>query len=170
MIFVQLREQLQMLLDVLQQLKAEEFQKDITHLDGATIGQHTRHIIELLQCAEKAKNTGIVDYINRTRNLLLETNRQLAIEAIQQLLVGLTEKDFILKLQTLENNVDARITFVGTSYFREIVYNTEHITHHLALIKVALIELGVELNNPDFGYAYTTLQYRQQMAGKIVDN
>lgn len=155
-----------MLLALLQQLKQEDFQQKIVHLDGATIGQHTRHIIELLQCAENAKTSGVVDYINRNRNLSLETDCPLAIQTIEQLLVGLTTADHSLKLQTVENNGEVEKNFVQTTYHREIVYNTEHITHHLALIKVALIELGISVENPSFGYAYATLHYRNQLAAQ----
>jgi hypothetical protein len=55
-----------------------------------------------------------------------------------------------------------------TSYFREIVYGTEHTIHHFALLKVALIELNIKIDEPDFGIAYATIQYRKSMVNKSV--
>jgi hypothetical protein len=164
MIFIQLKEQLQILSALLQRTNEADYKKKILHLDGATIGQHTRHIIELLQCAEQAKITGVVDYVNRTRNLSLENNCALAIETIEQLISKLSPIDMELKFEINEYEAETTDKCIGTTYFREIVYNTEHITHHLALIKVALIELGISIENPTFGYSYATLQYRKQLA------
>jgi hypothetical protein len=48
---------------------------------------------------------------------------------------------------------------VSTTYHREIVYNTEHIIHHLALIKVALIEMKLNIVDENFGMAYATIKY-----------
>ena len=49
---------------------------------------------------------------------------------------------------------------VSTTYFREIVYNTEHTIHHLALIKVALLEMNLQLVDENFGMAYSTLKFK----------
>lgn len=166
MIFLQIKEQLQMLNDVLLKLDDEQFIQPIKHLNGATVGQHSRHIIELLNCALQAKKTGVVDYVNRTRNLLLETDRSLAVQLLQQLLLLEETEDSRLVLQTNVAPADTDTTCVSTTFYREIVYNTEHITHHLALIKVALIELDIHINNPSFGYAYATLQYQQQLVAQ----
>ena len=155
MIFIQLQEQLEMLNNVLSQINNEQFCKPIQHLSGATIGQHSRHIIEMLNCAITGNQTGVVDYINRERNLALEQDKELALRLISNLKNNLPEKD---KTFLLISGTDANT--IQTTYHREIVYNTEHVTHHLALIKVALVDMELDFFPDNFGYSKSTLLYK----------
>ena len=51
MVFIQLEQQLQLLINLLSNLDDEQYTRRISHLSNASIGGHSRHIIELLQCA-----------------------------------------------------------------------------------------------------------------------
>ncbi len=160
MIFVQLSHQLGALRQLLGTISAEQYTLGINHLGNASIGAHTRHIIELLQCAMEGYYTGQIDYVNRQRDLTLEQDSEAAMAALDKLTASLHLADRTLQLYT-ESTVDMDATPVTTTYFREIVYNTEHTIHHLALIKVALIEMQLDnIISPDFGMAYSTLKYR----------
>ncbi len=159
LIFSELKEQLMQLSEVLSKIEDEQYVRPIVHLGGSTIGQHTRHIIELLNCALKGKSEGVVDYVNRTRDLSLENDRSKALASIALLTPMLKGEDVSLNLITTLQN-DAEQSMVQTTFFREIVYNAEHATHHLALIKVALIEMELQIFDDRFGYAYSTLQYK----------
>lgn len=163
MIFLQLSQQLQSLSNLLVNLTNEQFNQKIEHLGNSSIGGHTRHVIELLQCAVDGYNTGTVDYINRKRNLLLETDRILAYTVLQRLddLVKLSDKQLNLFVDQIEGAIE--LTKVTTTYYREIVYNTEHTIHHLALIKVAIIELKLDLIDSNFGMAYSTIKYQASL-------
>lgn len=163
MIFIQLSQQLQSLSDLLLSLHDEQYNHKIGHLGNASIGGHTRHIIELLQCAVNGYKSGEVDYFNRRRNLDLETNRLLAHATLQQLQNGIKFPDKQLKLFTVKSD-DSDYATVTTSYFREIVYNTEHAIHHLALIKVALLEMNLNIVDENFGMAYSTIQYKASLS------
>jgi hypothetical protein len=68
MIFQQLSQQLASLKNLIELLDHRQFTQKVEHLGNASIGGHTRHIIELLQCAIDGHHTGTVDYINRKRN------------------------------------------------------------------------------------------------------
>jgi hypothetical protein len=83
----------------------------------------------------------------------------LAISIINKILqeVKMPEKELSLFVQQLD---DLKACTVNTTFFREIVYNTEHAIHHLALIKVALIEMKLDIVEPDFGVAYSTILYK----------
>jgi hypothetical protein len=162
MIFFQLSQQLQSLGNLLILLNEKQYTQKIEHLGNASIGGHTRHIIELLQCAVDGYYTGEVDYINRTRNFLLETDPELAHTALQQLTTSIKHNDKQLKM-AVENAGDNTDSEVITTYFREIVYNSEHTIHHLALIKVALIEMKLNIVQNDFGMAYSTISYRASL-------
>jgi hypothetical protein len=159
MIFKQLSSQLLSLNDLLLKLNEEQYMSSIEHLSNSSIGEHTRHIIELVQCAIHGYQTGEVDYINRTRNLDLQTNLKMACAVLKNLSGDLPQEDKKLKLITSDQSEDESHS-VFTTYFREIVYNTEHAIHHLALIRVALFELNLNLTDKKFGVAYSTIKYR----------
>jgi hypothetical protein len=71
MIFFQLTQQMQALQQLLFVLSNEQYTYKVDHLSKASIGGHTRHVIELLQCAIYGYSIGKVDYVNRKRNLPL---------------------------------------------------------------------------------------------------
>lgn len=164
MIFLQLTQQLESLRKLLLHLTDEQFKKKVAHLGNASIGGHTRHVIELLQCALDGYNTGEVDYVNRKRNLLLETDRIFALSVLQQLdgLVNFPDKQLNLVVERIEGALE--LANVTTTYYREVVYNTEHTIHHLALIKVAIFEMKLELVDDHFGMAYSTIKYKASLA------
>jgi len=158
MIFIQLSEQLQLLRSLLKKLDNEQYVQKISFLGNASIGAHTRHIIELLKCVTDGYELGAVDYINRIRDLSLESDHVLAIHEIEQLLLIVNKPDKQMDLAT-ENTELAFAKTVTTTYFREIVYNAEHAIHHLALIRVALRELKLDIVGDNFGMAYATIKY-----------
>ncbi len=163
MIFIQLSQQLQSLGNLILLLNEKQYIQKIEHLGNASIGSHTRHIIELLQCAVDGYYTGSVDYINRTRNLLLETDIELAYVTLQQLINNIRNDDAQLKMN-VEHTGDETGQKVFTTYYREIVYNTEHTIHHLALIKVALIEMKLCIVDKNFGMTSSTIKYKMEVS------
>jgi hypothetical protein len=163
MIFLQLSQQLQSLSKLLLALTDEQYNKKVIHLGNSSIGAHTRHIIELLQCTIKGYSTGEVDYVNRKRNLLLETDKTLAQSTLQQLDGVAMLSDKVLYLLVEQIDAEVEIQKVTTTYFREIIYNTEHVIHHLALIKVAVIDMGLDILEPGFGMAYSTIKYQNSI-------
>jgi hypothetical protein len=163
MIFKQLSEQLGSLASLISFLTDEQYTRKSPHLGDASIGAHTRHIIELVQCTHAGYLTGMVDYLNRSRNLALENDRLCALSALQKFDDTLMNPDKQLELAVELSFGPAANHPVKTTYFREIVYNTEHIIHHLALIKVALIEMNIQIKNPHFGMAYSTIKYKNTL-------
>ncbi len=159
MIFLQLSQQLQSLSKLLQTLQDAQYTHKIEHLGNASIGGHTRHIIELLQCAITGYQNSKVDYVNRKRNLALEIDRTFAVSVLDTIDAHLRMPDKLLAM-VVEEIGDRTTPIVSTTYFREIVYNTEHTIHHLALIKVALIEMKLEVVDNQFGMAYSTIKYQ----------
>jgi hypothetical protein len=163
MIFLQLSRQLQALSKLLSALTDEQYNKKIIHLGNSSIGAHTRHIVELLQCTIKGYNTGEIDYCNRSRNLLLETDKTLSQSTLEQLDSLTMLSDKVLYLLVEQIDVELEIQKVTTTYFREIIYNTEHIIHHLALIKVAVIDMDLDILEPGFSMAYSTIKYQNSI-------
>jgi hypothetical protein len=162
MIFQQLSQQIGSLKNLIEALNHHQFTHRVEHLGNASIGGHTRHIIELLQCAIDGHYSGTVDYINRKRNLDLETNKEIALSVLASLeqYYQLPDKKLNLTIDSVDDAIEPIVT---TTYFREIVYNIEHIIHHLALIKVALVELKLNVVDSNFGMAYATIKYQSSL-------
>jgi hypothetical protein len=158
MIFEQIKEQLSTLQNLLHQLTYTQYTYNSKHLGNYSIASHTRHIIELLQCALIGYNCNSIDYINRSRDMQLETDQQFAIDSISSIITNLLKEDKLVQLVTETANGACGKT-ITTTYYREIVYNTEHTIHHLALIKVALYEMNLNIVDHNFGMAYATIQY-----------
>jgi hypothetical protein len=130
-------------------------------LSNATIGEHTRHIIEMFQCLENQYETGVVNYDNRKRDYLIQTNTAFAKECIDAILSQVDKPNKNLKLQQI---VDGEELLIDSNYQRELLYNLEHCIHHQALIKVAILQTKTIEIDENFGVARSTIEYRKQCA------
>jgi hypothetical protein len=146
---------------MLLQLSDEQYSSGCSQLGGASIGAHTRHIIELFQCLDSQYDSGNINYDSRARNKQLEQRVKKASDAIQALKENLNKenKSLYLKQQLAEAEV-----IVASNYERELLYNLEHCIHHEALIKVALREHNDIVVSEDFGVAASTIAYKKQCA------
>lgn len=151
------------LISLLKQLQENEaYDRPVLSLGGATIGQHTRHIIELFQCLVDGYENGTVNYDYRKRDRLLETDSYRAIKALELIKEKLgqnTNRELELKIE-----LEGTLITLPSNYYREVYYNLEHCIHHEALIKVALIELKINEVSENFGVAPSTVQFRNQCA------
>jgi hypothetical protein len=159
MLIASIQKTLNELLDLVNQLSNEIYSKPCEALSNATIGEHTRHIIEMFQCLENQYENGVVDYDKRERNLQIQTDAKFASNAIVTIL---NEIDKPNKELSLEQCVDGEILLIQSNYKRELLYNLEHCIHHQALIKVALLHYGITSVNENFGVARSTIEYRKQ--------
>ncbi len=158
---IALRHQLSSLRDLLEQLDNASYCYVSKWLSEATIGQHVRHVIELVQCLEAGYEAGVVNYDERKRDKKIETDKHYAIEAVNNLLASVNRHDKDIHVNgCYDANKDVLTTVIST-YNRELVYNIEHAVHHMALIKVGLKELDIDLINEEFGVGYATVQYRK---------
>ena len=147
------------LTSLLNQLTNEDYVNPCSQLSNATIGQHTRHIIELFQCLINQYNSGILNYDNRNRDYLIETNVDEAEVALNSIKLAIDKPN---KKLTLCQVIDDEIMNIETNYFRELLYNLEHCIHHQALIKVAVLQMNHLILDDGFGVARSTIEYRKQ--------
>ena len=146
---------------LLNQLNDDEYIFSHPELSNATIGEHTRHIIEMYQSLLKNYDSKVVNYDKRERNVTIQTDKNIAINAIDSILENIDLENIEM---TLEQGIN-EITFqVKTNYFRELLYNLEHSIHHQALIKVAVLKNKNIILCPEFGIAKSTIEYRTQCA------
>ena len=156
-VFVQLSESLNLLQDA-------EYTKPSKILFNATIGQHTRHIIELFLCLEKGYTGGVVNYEKRKRDHRIETDRKLAIQLLKDIYHRIERPNIDIVLETEDYEDTITTVSIPTNYYREIAYNLEHTIHHMALIRVGINEVSsVELPE-EFGVAFSTIKYRKECA------
>lgn len=147
--------------EVLLQITDEGYTKPCNTLSGATIGQHTRHIIELYQCLLEGYHVSVVFYDKRKRNKQIEQDVHLAIDQLQRIQNTIDRpKRKLLLYYGLNGNEEK----IQSNYFREVMYNLEHTIHHQALIKVAINEFTNIIVPDSFGVAPSTLQYRSKCA------
>jgi translation initiation factor 2B subunit (eIF-2B alpha/beta/delta family) len=156
-----LKQQLENLHQLLIELDDESYCYASPLLTNASIGQHSRHIIELVQCLVNGYEDGLVNYDKRNRDKQIENSRIHAMNAIQFLFSAIDKKDKEILVEGSFDDSCSRKEVVTSSYSRELIYNIEHAVHHMALIKVALNELKLEIKNEAFGVAYATIQYRK---------
>lgn len=161
MLIPSIKKTLNELSDLLTQLTSEDYTSPCFGLSNATIGEHTRHIIEMFQCLEKQYENGIINYDDRKRDYRIQTDIAFAQQTIIDVVNQLDKQNKKLQLQQM---VDGEELFLDTNYDRELLYNLEHCIHHQALIKVAVLQNDAIVIDANFGVARSTIEYRKQCA------
>ena len=149
------------LIALLKQLSDEEYSNPCEQLSNSSIGEHTRHIIELFQCLDNQYESGVINYDNRKRNILIQTNTDFAIQQIVQIQHNLDKEN---KNIVLKQKIESHEITTESNYYRELLYNFEHCIHHQALIKVAILQYPTITIDKNFGVARSTIEYRNQCA------
>lgn len=153
--------------NVIQEIPDIEYTSTSETLNGSTLGQHFRHAIEFFECLAKGYNSGTINYDQRDHDRAIETSRLLTLELIsraQDFIEGVSlEKELLL--QVSYNQDDDAMIEVRSNMAREIIYNIEHVVHHMALVKIGVKEVlpGLELPH-DFGIAASTIKYHKARA------
>lgn len=146
---------------VLMLLTQDQYIQQLAILSGNSVGKHIRHILEFYQAVNVGFSSGIIDYDQRQRNIVLECNLSFAIETI----VRISEQITLIENSPIQLNseYDDHLYQIQTNIFREIAYNIEHSIHHLAIIKI-----GINLNFSDvilpsnLGIAKSTTKHLNQ--------
>ena len=149
------------LVDLLNKLSNDDYSKPCEQLSSASIGEHTRHIIEMFQCLESQYEVGVVNYDKRNRNKRIETDTDFAISQIISVKNNLERDNKSIELQQI---IDGEEILINSNYHRELLYNLEHCVHHQALIKVAILIANTISVDANLGVARSTIEYRNQCA------
>ena len=149
---------LKRLLNVLKDLNFDEYTEKLALLSNSSIGEHTRHIIELFQVLLNGYPSGAINYDDRKRDIRIQTNIDVAMEVINAIItsINLPNKDLVLNTSNHSSHP------ILTNYDRELMYNIEHCIHHQAIIRIGLCILEKNTGDEAFGVASSTLLYRQQ--------
>jgi uncharacterized damage-inducible protein DinB len=152
-----LQEQLISLQELLKSIKEDDYQYRSAMLGNNSIGQHVRHVAEMIQCLLNGYDQSIVDYDARKRDVRIETDRLFTLSVLQSFIGEIHRPD---KGLTLQQSLCSES--IHTTYYRELHYNMEHAIHHMALIRVALREMNLDAVSGNFGVAYATIQYKKE--------
>jgi hypothetical protein len=149
---------------VIGQLNSFEFSAPLSVLNNSSIGQHTRHSIEMFQCLLKGYDGGRFSYDDRQRDLQLETDIAFAQNQIKLICI---EMNLPNKALTSTYKLGDSIVEVETNFFRELVFNLEHCIHHNALIRIG-VNASTDIPMSDhFGVAPSTMEYRKSCAFSV---
>src|SRR5689334_4673341 len=118
-VFLQLTETLNLMSD-------EQYVHPSKTLFNATIGQHTRHIIEMFLCLEHGYEPGVVNYEKRKRDMRIETDKAFACALMMKIYNNLNKLNKQMVLQATYNEDSDQVIAFQTNYHREIAYNLEH--------------------------------------------
>ncbi|MDB5271753.1 MAG: DinB family protein [Chitinophagaceae bacterium] len=130
---------------------------------GSSIGQHVRHILEFYSCLKEGYAIQKVNYDLRKRDLTIEQDKMVALSLIIDLIKWIDKaKPISLMLEGSYEADEKEIFSILSHMERELVYNIEHTIHHMAIVKIAAVNLYAYELPADFGVASSTLKYRSQ--------
>jgi hypothetical protein len=135
---------------------------------NASIGGHYRHCLDHFRSLLDAAAAGDLNYDQRERGTLIESDRFAALNATRELREGYARLAPQLLLRPL--NVTCKTSYAASgsqaspsTVGREIMYSVAHAVHHYALIGVMGGILGVKLP-AGFGVAPSTLKHQATVA------
>lgn len=161
MLFNDIQTTLGQLSNLLLQLDEPTYIKAHPHLGIASIGEHSRHIIEMFSCLQNKYENGYINYDERKRNRVIETSIQEALNQINHIMEQLDKPNKTLVLLQADGSQ------IESNYYRELLYNLEHCIHHQALIKVALYGATEITISSHFGVAPSTIAYRKSIKSEL---
>ena len=158
------QEILNQLLSLTKQLDQHVYAAELDLLNGNSIGNHIRHIIEFFDLFISGTRAGVINYDRREHSSLFEQDITAASSKIQSLIVDIaemtTDKKIFLEVSYKDNEED--LVRIHSSLERELAYNIEHSIHHMAIIKIAIMTLFPKIKlEPNFGVAYSTVRYQK---------
>jgi len=154
-------ETLEQFKQVLSELPKDCYSQSCSILSNASIGQHTRHVIELYLCLIKGYDVADVSYDRRKRDLKIEKDLAFALEQLAYIQQYLEKPNKAIKVKY---ELAGEENCLDSNYFREVMYNLEHTIHHQALIKVGIEHFSNQKVPESFGVAPSTIQYRKACA------
>lgn len=118
----------------------------------------------MFQCLETGYGDSQVNYEKRKRDVSIETDKELALQLLQNIYTNLNKPDKALVLHASYDEHSDQPIAISTNYFREVAYNLEHTIHHMALIRVGIKEVSDITLPENFGVATSTVKHRKQCA------
>ena len=132
-------------------------------MKGGTVGKHLRHTLDHFAAALGVVGnlTKVIEYDRRQRDVPMETDRRIALAAINELRDGLARASS----EGLHLAVSVRVMLHGdgseaelkSTLGRELAFATHHAVHHQAMMRAIAGEFGIQVDD-HFGKAPSTLK------------
>lgn len=148
----------------LDKLSDDDYGKPLPLLSEASIGGHTRHILDGFLCLMRQQDCGVISYDKRERDKNIEVSTSYAKNKLNEI------RDYIRTLDRngafeFEVKYADQLFRTASSLEREVIHNIEHVIHHLAIVKIALLSYHDDIVLPkEFGVAPSTLRYWEKTA------
>lgn len=152
------------LANVVDNISEEDYKKKVKTLNDATLGQHIRHTLEFFTCLRDHVEKGCINYDQRDHDRVIETDKTIASALIDDLKLFFSQNhdNKELTLQFDYSLKDDSSNSIPTNYFRELAYNIEHAIHHMAIMKIGILEVASYIKiPPHFGVAISTVKFQK---------
>jgi hypothetical protein len=147
--------------DTLNKIENSDYNRPCKELNGASIGEHYRHILEIFECLISGYSTGVVSYDKRKRDRILEQDKNVALNFIHELKQNISNPEKPIKLAACYSESAEIIEYFPTTFHRELAYAMEHAIHHMAILKIAFKFMLPDLKLPEhFGVAPSTIRHK----------
>lgn len=148
---------------LLDQMDNETYAKPLELFKGSSIGQHFRHIMDFYRCLLKGVALGTVDYANRDRNLLAESDVEYAKNAFDEIAASIDQLAENLAIQVrgdFSSQMSTERPMLFSSVGRELMFAYDHAVHHLAMIKIGIEATAPQMQlEENLGVAPSTIKY-----------
>lgn len=148
---------------VLKTVSSDDYIRKLDSFYGASVGGHIRHSLDHFQrLADAMDNPGkLVDYDERKRNTLIESDKTAALFAI-----GVLSR----KLPAVDINKEIEVSFMGddktfkayimkSSFSRELSFVSHHAVHHLSMVRLMMNSMHYTLpDSQTIGIAVSTVK------------
>lgn len=149
---------------ILGQINPQDYNTRLALLNGSSLGQHFRHILDFFHCLALAGETGVVDYANRERSPAAEADPHYTARAFEVVLNKIERMDeaaFLQMRADFQDIPEEQRALYPTSAGREMTFVHDHAIHHLAMINIGIKEYCPYILTPEyFGVAPSTIKYR----------
>lgn len=156
--------------EVLQVIDEQAYTQPLEVFNGATLGQHFRHILDFYRCLHKGISTAqTIDYERRERDVLVEQHPSDAVQAFIEVRDGIERCNTDVQVQVRADfsvRLEDTRPVVQSSVGRELMFAYDHAVHHLAIIKIGLRAAFPHIMVKDhLGVAPSTIKFRSVVEG-----
>ncbi len=131
------------------------------------VGPHLRHCMEHYELFLEGVESGSVDFDQRQRREDPQNDPRAMARWIRELIQGLENVDPNVLSKPLRVKMDCGSEIAdpwsGSSVLRELQFLISHTVHHFALVRMILLDQGVDVG-ADFGVAPSTLKHEASLA------
>ena len=149
--------------NLLDALAPAEYAQSLDVFNGISIGQHIRHILDFYICLMQGIEAGTIDYADRARNPLAETDPAYTSDAFQKIISQvehLSETTQIEVWGDFSRTHNQQRPLLQSSVGRELMFAHDHAVHHLAIIKIGIQQAFPEISlDSTFGVAPSTVKH-----------